>query len=195
MFNKPRGCISACSDVRHSTVMDHFPEELRADIFPVGRLDKDTEGLLIMTDDGSLAHRLMSPEFEVEKRYFFIALGTLCEESVARIESGIRIYKGSDFVTSPARLEIVGTAELSEVSEYLSDIDKKLLKRRSPKPTVSGYVTVTEGKKHQVRRMLGGVGCRVLYLRRVSVGGVSLDPSLSVGEYRELTSAELLKLI
>ena len=195
MFNKPVGCISARCDARHKTVMDYFPEEKRNIIFPVGRLDKDTEGFLIVTDDGALCHKLMSPESHIAKTYFFYAIckdgHVFSGEDIKAVESGVRIYKNKDTVTAPSNVNIVGTGVLGDIKGLLCGKDVKLSERRGNMQTVSGFVTVTEGKKHQVRRMIGYLGARVVYLKRVSIGGVELDGSLVPGEYRKLTECEL----
>ena len=191
MFHKPRGCITARRDARHATVMDYFPEERRDELFPVGRLDKDTEGFLLVTDDGDLCFELMSPENEIPKTYFFWALGTLREEKIKEIESGISIYKGRDFETAPAKIHISHTATLADIKPLLSDEDAKMSRKRGEMQVTAAYITITEGKKHQVKRMVRYAGCRVLYLKRVKIGGLALDEDLPKGEYRALSSSEL----
>ena len=191
MFHKPRGCITARRDARHATVMDYFPEERRDELFPVGRLDKDTEGFLLVTDDGDLCFELMSPENEIPKTYFFWALGTLREEKIKDIESGISIYKGRDFETAPAKIHISHTATLADIKPLLSDEDAKMSRKRGEMQVTAAYITITEGKKHQVKRMVRYAGCRVLYLKRVKIGGLTLDENLPKGEYRALSLSEL----
>lgn len=191
MFHKPRGCITARRDARHATVMDYFPEERRDELFPVGRLDKDTEGFLLVTDDGDLCFELMSPENEIPKTYFFWALGTLREEKIKEIESGISIYKGLDFETAPAKIHISHTATLADIKPLLSDEDAKMSRKRGEMQVTAAYITITEGKKHQVKRMVRYAGCRVLYLKRVKIGGLTLDEDLPKGEYRALSSSDL----
>ena len=191
MFHKPRGCITARRDARHATVMDYFPEERRDELFPVGRLDKDTEGFLLVTDDGDLCFELMSPENEIPKTYFFWALGTLREEKIKEIESGISIYKGRDFETAPAKIHISHTATLADIKPLLSDEDAKMSRKRGEMQVTAAYITITEGKKHQVKRMVRYAGCRVLYLKRVKIGNLALDEDLPRGEYRALSSSDL----
>lgn len=191
MFHKPRGCITARRDARHATVMDYFPEERRDELFPVGRLDKDTEGFLLVTDDGDLCFELMSPENEIPKTYFFWALGTLREEKIKEIESGISIYKGRDFETAPAKIHISHTATLADIKPLLSDEDAKMSRKRGEMQVTAAYITITEGKKHQVKRMVRYAGCRVLYLKRVKIGNLALDEDLPRGEFRALSSSEL----
>ncbi len=194
MFHKPRGCISACRDPRHKTVMDYFPDDMRESLFHIGRLDKDTEGLLIISDDGALCNRLMMPERTVKKTYFFWMLGILNEENKRIIEQGINIFADKDFTTAPASISIIENARLSDIKSLLSYEDSKMLRRQADLPITSGTITITEGKKHQVKRMLGYAGGRVLYLKRLSIGSLSLDENLKPGEYRHLTEEELVLL-
>ncbi len=198
MFNKPLGCITARRDLRHKTVMNYFPDEKRDVLFPVGRLDKDTEGFLLVTDDGELCHHLMMPESHIEKMYFFHALckngNPFSEKAINLFEKGINIFPDSEALTAPAKLEIIGEGVLSDIKPYLCEKDAKISGRRGELPIVSGYITITEGKKHQVRRMIGYFGARVVFLRRVSINGVMLDKSLPLGEYRSLTNDELMLL-
>ncbi len=191
MFHKPKGCVSACSDERHKTVMDYFPKEMRDEFFHVGRLDRDTEGLLLITNDGKLCYELMKPEHKVAKTYFFYAQGVLSPDMIAKIESGINIYTHKDFETAPAKITVTETKTLREIKEHLSGKDTRVENRRGDMAVVGGYITVTEGKKHQVKRMIRYAGCRVVYLKRIKIGELSLDESLLPGEYRPLTSEEL----
>ena len=192
MFNKPRGCITARRDPRNATVMDYFPEEKRDILFPVGRLDKDTEGFILITDDGRLCFDLMNPDNLVPKTYFFWAQGVLTDEKILEVESGVNIYKNNSFHTSPAKITVDKAGKLREIKNFLIGDDIKLSNRRGDIPVVSGYITITEGKKHQVKRMLRYAGCRVVYLKRVSIGDVHLDDSLGSGEYRKMTEDEIL---
>ena len=191
MFNKPKGCITARSDPRHKTVMDYFPEEKRDTLFPVGRLDRDTVGFLLVTDDGELCYRLLRPEHHIPKSYYFVATGELTEEKIAKLEGGVKIYKNSDFVTSPAKITEVSALTYADIKEYLPEKDERFIQRRAAMPAASGTVTITEGKKHQVRRMLGHVGCKIIYLKRVKIGDLVLDDALKPGEYRPLTKTEI----
>lgn len=193
MFHKPRGCITARCDARQKTVMDYFPNDKTEVLFPVGRLDKDTEGFLIITDDGMLCFDLMNPENKVPKTYFFWAQGVLTEDKIRELESGVNIYKSGDAETAPARITLESTGILRDIKALLVGNDIKLSNRRGELPVVSGYMTITEGKKHQVKRMLGYAGCRVVYLKRISIGEVLLDENLRPGEYRALKSCELDK--
>ena len=167
MLNKPAGVLTATEDARgEKTVMDFLPEALvRRGMGPVGRLDKDVTGLILLTTDGQLAHRLISPRWEIEKRYFARVEGRLLPEHAEAFQNGIAL---SDFQALPARLEILEAGE----SESLC------------------RVYVKEGKYHQVKRMLLAVGHPVLALRREKIGPVTLDPALSEGEWRPLTDEE-----
>ncbi|HZG70162.1 MAG TPA: pseudouridine synthase [Chondromyces sp.] len=170
MMNKPPGVISATEDIREETVIDLLEiEDQVFEPFPVGRLDKDTEGLLLLTNDGQLSHQLLSPKKHVPKVYFAVIEGEVTEEDVERFKQGVTLDDG--YVTKPAELNILK-------SGLRSDIE----------------VTITEGKFHQVKRMFEAVGKRVVYLKRLSMGPLVLDETLELGEYRELTEEEVEKL-
>jgi 16S rRNA pseudouridine516 synthase len=171
--------------------MDLFPEEKRDVLFPVGRLDKDTEGLLIVTSDGRLSFDLMSPSSGVAKTYFFWALGEPSSERLDEISSGVVIYSNRAEKTCPAIIEVMERAILGDIVPLLDYEDTKISKRRGELPVFSGLITITEGKKHQVKRMLRYAGNRVLYLKRVKISDMELDPTLGVGEYRCLSEEEV----
>lgn len=166
ILHKPAGVVSATEDHREKTVLDLLPPELRKrDLAPVGRLDKDTEGLLLLTNDGELNHRLTSPKYHVDKVYYAEVDGALEASDAARFAEGIDL---SEFTCLPAKLEIL--------------TERTCL------------VTVQEGKFHQVKRMLGACGKPVVYLKRLSMGPLKLEKTLSVGTYRALTPQELVSL-
>lgn len=169
MLHKPAGVVSATEDRRERTVLDLLDTEDRRKVFPVGRLDKDTEGLLLLTDDGELAHRLLSPKKHVDKVYFAEVEGQITEAHADRFREGLDI--GEKELTLPAELEILKSGAVSEVR-----------------------VTIREGKFHQVKRMFEAVGCRVVYLKRLSMGTLTLDEKLAAGAYRNLTEEEITKL-
>ncbi len=165
MLHKPAGCVSATEDSVHKTVLDYL-QTVRKDVFPVGRLDIDTEGLLLITNDGELAHRLLSPKHHVPKTYYAKISGYVTDADKERFAMGLDI--GEEKNTLPAKLEILRSGELSEI-----------------------LVTITEGKYHQVKRMFEAVDKKVTYLKRLSMGSLTLDENLKPGEYRELTREEL----
>ena len=169
MLNKPAGIISATIDSKERTVIDLIDSKKRKDLFPVGRLDKDTEGLLLITNDGELAHKLLSPKKHVDKVYYAKVEGIVNAEDIKAFEQGVEI--GEDEVTMPAKLEII-------LSDVVSEI----------------YLTIQEGKFHQVKRMFEAVGKKVIYLKRLSMGTLRLDGKLAPGEYRQLTKEELNRL-
>ncbi len=194
MFHKPAGCITARRDERHKTVMDYLPEQMRNTHFPVGRLDKDTEGLLLITNDGRLTRKLLMPEHKVEKTYYFMAEGVLNEEKVEELRLGARIYYNRENPTAPAEVEILSTGTLGNVTTPLLEDDRILKMKKPYLPTVEGIVKITEGKKHQVKRMVRYAGARVIYLKRLTMATLALDGSLEKGSYRPLTSDELSAL-
>jgi len=191
MFNKPRGCITARKDENCKTVLDYFDIDNKNGLFPVGRLDKDTEGLLLLTNDGELNHRLMYPDKHVEKTYFFWAFGSLDFAAKERLKTGIMI--GLDEALAKAvKIEVEEEGIYQEFQDKMNIINiKKIKKNPSYQPVASGYITISEGRKHQVKRMLKAVGCYVVYLKRVSIGGLMLDETLEKGQYRELTEKEI----
>lgn len=172
MLNKPAGVISATEDRSCQTVVDLIQEKKRKDLFPVGRLDKDTEGLLLITNDGELAHRLLSPKKHVDKCYFARVSGKVTEDDVRSFENGVNIGSlEQPEITMPGKLEIITSDEISQI-----------------------HLTIQEGKFHQVKRMFRAVGKEVIYLKRLRMGTLVLDENLSIGEYRPLTKEELEKL-
>lgn len=189
MLNKPRGCITATEDARDATVMDLFPADVREGLFPVGRLDKDTEGFLLITDDGHLSCKLMMPHHHIPKTYLYYAIGTVTEEDRIRMETGVTFDTG--YVTRPAKAQILGRHTLGDILDLLPERELKRAKKHLCSPVTEGVLTVTEGKKHQIKRMLRAVGCHVAVLRRVSIGDLSLDAFLAPGAYRPLTPEEV----
>lgn len=170
MMYKPEGVLSATDDDRQETVIDLLESEHQVFApFPVGRLDKDTEGLLLITNDGKLAHRLLSPRRLVPKRYYAKVRGQVGEADVKVFAEGVTLDDG--YKTMPAQLVITATGAVSEVE-----------------------VTIYEGKYHQVKRMFAAGGHEVIYLKRLFMGPLELDAELEPGEYRELTEDELAAL-
>lgn len=170
MMNKPQGVISATEDSRERTVTDLLTEEeQRFEPFPVGRLDKDTEGLLVLTNDGKLAHELLSPKKDVPKTYYAVIDQEVTEADVSAFAEGVILDDG--FETKPGVLRILSAGDQSEIE-----------------------LTITEGKFHQVKRMFEAVGKKVVFLKRLSMGTLQLDSELAPGEFRELTEAEITDL-
>ena len=166
MLNKPQGVVSATTDNHDKTVLDLLKGAQGKDMFPVGRLDKDTEGLLLITNDGELSHNLLSPKKHVDKTYLVETREIVTEDMVLKLEQGVDI--GEEKLTLPAKVE--------------RKEDKKI------------ELTITEGKFHQVKRMLKAVDNEVVYLKRLSMGSLKLDKALELGKYRSLTEKELADL-
>ena len=167
LFHKPAGCVSATADNLHKTVMDYLTDTRRDDLFPVGRLDIDTEGLLLITNDGALAHDLLSPGRHVSKTYYAKIDGRVTEEDVNQFLEGVDI--GEKTKTQPAELQIIESGDTSQI-----------------------LLTIYEGKFHQVKRMFHAVGKEVTYLKRISMGPLALPEDLPAGAYRPLSQAELV---
>ena len=170
MLNKPQGTISASrSDLKNpeeTCVIDLISEEKHRNLFPVGRLDRDTEGLLLITDDGMLAHNLLSPAKHVDKTYYAELSDELSENARMKLESGVDI--GDDVLTLPAKVTAINKTSV--------------------------HITIHEGRFHQIKRMLEAVDNEVIFLKRLSMGSLRLDENLKPGEYRELTPEELAAL-
>lgn len=193
MFNKPGGCVTAKRDSLSKTVMDYFPEEIRDTLHPSGRLDKDTEGFLLITDDGSLTYSLMHPSKHVSKTYFFYAIGVLTDEKIKAVSEGLSLL-GSNTPVRPARIKCLSEGVITEIADLLPEKKRDSLLKYPAQKIFSGEITIEEGKNHQVKRMLKAIDCCIVYLKRINIGGVPLDEGLAPGEYRELTDEELLKL-
>lgn len=171
IMNKPKGIVSATEDNYDKTVIDLLRDEDKFyNPFPVGRLDKDTEGLLLLTNDGQLAHDLLSPKKHVDKTYYVEVEEEVTEQDVKAFADGI-VLTNENYKTLPAKLEIIEAGYPSTC-----------------------YVTIKEGKFHQVKRMFNAVNNEVIYLKRLSMGSIKLDEKLKLGEYRHLTEEELKKL-
>lgn len=168
MLNKPEGYVSATEDGRDPTVLELLPAEYQKfNLFPCGRLDKNTLGLMLITDDGELSHRLLSPKRHVDKKYYFHSKFPISEKDVSLLEEGVILDDG--YETKPSKIELLGDGN-------------------------EGYITLIEGKYHQIKRMLDAVGNKITYLERVTFGPLSLDPSLGRGEWRILTNEEITAL-
>ena len=168
MMNKPQGVVSATEDGREKTVIDLLPGDMRkTDLFPCGRLDKNTLGLMLITDNGDLAHRLLAPKSHVEKKYYFRSRFPVTEEEAGRFENGLTLEDG--YETKPARIELRGDGD-------------------------EGIITLVEGKYHQIKRMLEALNNKITYLERISFGPLVLDEALDRGEWRYLTEEEIAAL-
>jgi 16S rRNA pseudouridine516 synthase len=169
MLNKPAGVVSATRDNISKTVIDLIENAVRIDLFPVGRLDKDTEGLLIITNDGDLAHRLLSPKNHIGKVYYAKIDGLVTQEDINLFSQGVQLDENT--ITLPAQLKILKSSQISEIE-----------------------LTIFEGKFHQVKRMFEAVDKQVIYLKRLSLGDLWLDNNLEIGQYRSLEEKEVLLL-
>lgn len=170
MLHKPSGVVTATKDDRERTVMDLMGTAAGKNLFPVGRLDKDTEGLLLVTNDGALSHRLLSPKKHVEKTYYVECAGTITPEDILKLEQGVDI--GDDKPTLPAKVNHVKQSDAAYSLE----------------------LSITEGRFHQIKRMIHAVGSEVTYLKRIAFGGLVLDHMLAVGEWRLLRQEEIEQL-
>lgn len=187
MFHKPYGCVTARRDGRYPTVMDWFAPLGNESLSPVGRLDRETEGLLLITDDGMFNRRMTRPEFQIEKRYEFIVMGDLTDEKIAALEAGV-VLRGDDRPTAPARITVTGRSTLGAVLPALHpEVQEKSRHNPPERPVTFGSITITEGRNRQIRRMMKEVRCLVLELRRVSMGEFVLDPDLKPGQWKTLT--------
>ena len=186
MFNKPYGCITARRDARHPVVMDWFHDLNNDNLSPVGRLDRETEGLLLITDDGVWNSQMTRPEFHVEKTYEFTVLGDLNEEKLYRLEHGV-LLNGSSEPTAPAKLIVNGRSSLGDTLPRLHpEIQEKSRHNPLDRPVTFGSITITEGRNRQIRRMMKEVRCLVLNLKRTSMGSLTLDPDLLPGQWKEI---------
>ncbi len=188
VLNKPAGVISATKDNFHKTVIDILNVK-RKGLAPVGRLDIDTEGLILITNDGELAHNLISPKKHVKKVYEALILGSLPSDLAKQFENGFDI--GEDEITMPAKLEIMPNITNLNISKTLLDEIKKRAENEV-KDLTFVKVTIYEGKYHQVKRMFLKFNTEVVFLRRVAMGGLRLeDLDIKIGEYKKLTSKEI----
>ena len=171
VMNKPVNVISATTDNKHDTVIDLVRETYgNRKLFPVGRLDIDTEGMILITDDGRWSHELMNPKKHVEKKYYARIEGIVSEKEINLFSEGIVLLDETE--CKPGKLELI--SEKDGISEV--------------------YITITEGKYHQVKRMFEAVDMEVVYLKRIKIGGLDLDDTLELGDYRELTEEEMKKI-
>ena len=194
MLHKPAGIITAREDRKERTVLDlitePLPEKLRRELFPVGRLDRDTEGLLLITNDGQTAHRLLSPKHHVDKVYLARVSGVVTETEIAAFREGIRLSDGR--ICLPAELRILAapipeTVDLQETVDIQETVGEAM-------PASEVEITIREGKYHQIKRMFRSCGHEVLYLKRIAMGPLYLDETLPAGAFQRLTEQEILTL-
>ncbi len=195
MLHKPQGVVSATEDKQEQTVLDLIKEPARG-LFPVGRLDKDTEGLLLLTNDGALAHELLSPTKHVDKCYYAVLDGPVGEKEQEAFAEGLDI--GDEKQTLPAKLVPAGRADAPahapSAEGTVRSVQPESVKTACPANPYGVFITIQEGRFHQIKRMAKAVGREVLYLKRISMGSLRLDDRLSPGEYRPLTEEEIAVL-
>ena len=187
LFHKPFGCVTARRDERYPTVMDWFRALDNPDLSPVGRLDRETEGLLLITDDGMFNRALTRPEFHKEKVYEFLVLGDLTEDKRQALEAGV-LLNGEDTPTAPARITVTGKSTLGAVLPALHpEIQEKSRHNPMDRPVTFGSITITEGRNRQIRRMMKTQRLLVLALKRVKMGEFLLPEGLKPGEWVEIS--------
>ena len=186
MFNKPFGCVTARRDDRFPTVMEYLKELHNDRLSPVGRLDRETEGLLLITDDGKWNQRMTHPDYQKEKTYEFTALGELDSLKLQKLQTGIWL-NGSSIQTLPCRITVSGTPVLSEILPTLHpEVQTAIGRNRQSHPVVMGTITITEGRKRQIRRMMKAVRCCVVALKRISIDNIVLDTILKPGQWKPI---------
>lgn len=186
MLNKPKGVVSATEDLREKTVLDLLPDAARKDLFPVGRLDKDTTGLLLLTNDGALAHALLSPKRHVDKKYEAVVTGRPGKREQELFACGLEI--GDEKPTLPAVLELEGTLDPQKEGENEACA---ACRSQEEKTLAVVRITIREGRYHQIKRMFEAVGMKVVELKRLTMGPLVLDDTLAEGEARLLTQDEV----
>ena len=189
MFYKPRGLLTARTDANRPTIMTCFPPELQTLLHPVGRLDMDTEGLLLLTDDGKLDQHLLRPEHGIEKEYLFEAFGHLETDAVDTLARGVTLPCGAK--TKGAQLQLLGYCTRQDCARRIAPADRSRYLKNPQRPVTRGRIRITEGKRHEVRLMIRAVDGFVFWLKRISIGPLTLDEALKPGQYRPLTPEEL----
>ncbi len=183
LLNKPQGVITSKSKTE-KTVFDCFTGIDTTSLFPAGRLDKNTEGLLIITNDGDFSNKLMSPDSHVKKTYEFVCLGEISDEQIQKLSSGIDI--GYDEPTKSADIKIIKSGVLDNIVDEVTKTKLHYNKKFHDKQLAFvGQISINEGKKHQVRRTFRSIGCPVVYLKRIAIGDIVIDESLGIGKYKE----------
>ncbi len=193
MLNKPRGLITACRDDKNATVMECLPEEYKH-LRPVGRLDKETEGLLLFTDDGKFTQTLLDPASGIAKTYAFLCFGHLTEEGINELQNGTRLY-ANNRPARPCEIILQRYLTVADVGNYISERRREHHLNNPTGNASQGLIRITEGQKHEVRLLLRTVHCAVLYLKRLSIGNLMLDEHLAPGESRLLPQEEIQQLL
>ena len=186
LFYKPFGCVTARRDDRYPTVMDWFRDLGNENLSPVGRLDRETEGLLLLTDDGQFNRRMTRPEFHIEKIYEFIVLGDLDDHKRQALEAGV-LLTGDPEPTAPAHITVTGKSTLGEIMPLLHpEIQEKSRHNPMDRTVTFGTITITEGRNRQIRRMMKTQRLLVLALRRVKMGPYVLPEGMKPGDWTEV---------
>lgn len=193
MLNKPRGLITACRDDKNATVMECLSEQYRH-LRPVGRLDKETEGLLLFTDDGKFTQTLLDPTSGIAKTYAFLCFGHLTEDGMQELQNGTHLY-ANDRPAKPCEIILQRYLTVADVGQYISERRREHHLNNPTGNASQGIIRITEGQKHEVRLLLRTVRCAVLYLKRLSIGNLMLDEHLAPGESRLLTPDEVQQLL
>ena len=189
VLHKPAGVVSAVTDANERTVMSYVKGVPVKNCFPVGRLDKDTEGLLLITNNGALSHNLLSPKKHIEKCYAALVKETLPDDAAAQFAQGIAI--GDDTPTLPAKLQLPDTEDIFKpFSSYYQEVRQKY----NESLLTPVLIVLHEGRYHQVKRMIQALGCEVVYLKRLSMGALTLDSQLKPGEFQQLTQKEIERI-
>lgn len=194
MLNKPAGCVSACRDAQHPTVLDCFPPEERAGLFPMGRLDKNSVGILLITDDGKLNRRLLAPENHIEKQYQVWALGKISQEKLNLLQNGI-VVKGLQQPLKAQSVRMLKQEKLCDIPVPIFENRKSLLMEQPELSVCCLEIILTEGKRHEIKRLLEAIGCMAVALKRTSFAGIALDEALLPGTYRNITEQERMLLL
>ena len=187
MLNKPSGYVTARKDDLYPTVMELIPEEY-GDLHPIGRLDIDTHGLLLFTDDGAATIALTAPEAHMPKEYTFYAFGEIDDAKAEALRNGVKFGK---YMSRPARFEVTDTFTVAHMQDIMPPDKREHYMKNPTGSAFRGILTISEGRKHQVKLMLRAVGCRILLLQRTAIGDISLG-DLAEGEYRALTDDEII---
>lgn len=193
MLNKPRGLITACRDDKNRTVMECLPGQYKH-LRPVGRLDKETEGLLLFTDDGKFTQTLLAPDSGIAKTYAFLCFGRLTEDGLQELQNGTTLY-ANNRPAKPCEVLLQRYLTVKDVADYISERRREHHLNNPTGNASQGIIRITEGQKHEVRLLLRTVRCAVLYLKRLSIGNLLLDENLAAGESRLLTQDEVQLLL